>query len=285
MNPLAVGPEAKVLPFRRRGAAVRVRRRSVWRRLAAPLAQATLVVALPLALATWLFASPSFALTEIEVLGARRVPARWVEQALTPLSGANLPRLPLAEVTARLLAHPWVAAVAVEKRLPHALVVRLAEREPAALWRRGSDLVFLDAAGRAIAPYDPALAAADLLLLSAARATARELEAALAFGRELALLAPDWAAGLSEIELLGDEDYRLFSAALPFPMLVRRSELGARFAELRRLLPQLAERYPAGVESVDLRFPRRIVFVPAPPTAATSRSRERPEAWQSQSST
>ena len=37
-----------------------------------------------------------------------------------------------------------------------------------------------------------------------------------------AAAAPAWARTLSEVEILGDEDYRLFLGALPFPLIVRR---------------------------------------------------------------
>jgi len=101
--------------------------------------------------------------------GGMRVPAAWVRQALAPLLGRNLLRLPLAEVRLRLAANPWIAAAEVAKELPDRLRVTVAERRPAVLLRSGGALlqgdaealVYADASGRPIAPVgSPAEAAA-----------------------------------------------------------------------------------------------------------------------------
>jgi hypothetical protein len=85
-------------------------------------------------------------------------------------------------------------------------------------------------------------------------------------GRALASARPDWGSELSEIEVLSDEDFRLYIAALPFPVLVRftgaAGELAAALERLASLAPDLAARY-GGVESVDLRGGRRVIVRPA----------------------
>jgi hypothetical protein len=178
----AAGPSSaagRVLDFRRRGAPPRRRRRSPLLALGKPLGIAAMTVALPLALGAWLLSSRQFQLHGIAVVRpaaalagsapaaalagfAPRVPAAWVRQALAPLLGRNLLRLPLAEVRLRLAANPWVAAVEVAKELPDRLRVSVAERRPALLLRLGEELLYADAAGRPIAPVDSPAAAAAL---------------------------------------------------------------------------------------------------------------------------
>jgi cell division septal protein FtsQ len=266
-------PEARVLPFRRPAVTPRVRRRSVWARLGRPFAQAFAMVAVPTAVAAWLFSSPTFALARIEVTGNRHVEPAWVEKTLAPLVGENLLRLPLAAVEARLRLNPWVDQVTIDKRLPRVLAVELAEREPKALLRAGSELFYLDGAGRIIAPFDPLRGPGDLLLVSLATLPGEDLAGAFAIADELARVRPDWARSLSEVEVLGEGDFRLFLGALPFPLLVRSGTLAERLPVVASLLPEIERRY-AVVDALDLRFARRIILQP-----------ERSEAWQKRKTT
>ena len=61
--------EAKVLPFRRPSAAVRFRRKSPWLTLGKPFLAAVTMVGTPFAVGLWLFTSPTFGLSAIEVEG------------------------------------------------------------------------------------------------------------------------------------------------------------------------------------------------------------------------
>lgn len=256
--------EAKVLPFRRPAAAVRFRRKSPWLTLGKPFLQATTMVGVPFALGLWLFTSPTFGLATIEVEGNRFVETAWVERALAPLAGVNLLRLSLPTVESAVASNPWVERVTIDKRLPDRLRLVVEERRPAALLRTPGELVYLDAGGRAIAPFDPLRGPGDLLLVSIATLPGAELSGAFALARELERSAPDWAGSLSEVEVLGEGDFRLHLAALDFPVSVRSGTLAARLAELRRLLPELTRRYGA-LSFVDLRFDRRILLQPVDP--------------------
>lgn len=262
MRPLEpLGLEGKVLPFRRPSAAVRVRRRNPWLRLGGAAARALLVVGAPAALALWLLAGPTFALSGVDVVGAHRVEVAGVRAAVAPYVGENLIRLPLERVEARVLEDPWIASARIEKRLPDRLLVELVEREPAALLRSGDGLVLLDRGGRPIAPWRAGSDAGDFVLISVGATRAVDLEGALAVADELGRVAPRWAASLSEVVALSEDDFRLYLGALPFPIVVRGGTLAERLPALAALLPELERRY-RGIDQVDLRIPRRIVFQP-----------------------
>lgn len=252
---------ARVLPFRRPAAAVRVRRRSPWAALGRPFLQAAVLVGAPVLAASWALSSPAFALSGLELSGNRWVERAWVESALAPLRGENLLRLPLAEVERRVTAHPWVAAVTVEKRLPDRLRLLVEERRPAGLLRTGSGLVYLDRRGLPIAPLAGPEGPSGLLLVSLGTAAEVDLAGAFEVADELAATAPGWGRTLSEVVALGEDDYRLDLGALPFPLLVRRGTLGERLPALAALLPDLQSRYQR-LAFVDLRAQRRIVFQP-----------------------
>ncbi|MEO8195345.1 MAG: FtsQ-type POTRA domain-containing protein [Thermoanaerobaculia bacterium] len=263
---LSPAAEARVLPFRRPSSAVRVRRRSPWLVLGRHFLQALVLVGGPLALGLWLFTSPTFALARFGVDGNHFVERAWVDRTLSPLLGENLLSLPLPLVEELLAANPWVAGVTVEKRLPNELRVSLVERRPAALLRDGLKLIYLDEQGRPIAVFDPLRdplrGSRDLLLISVSPATGAAPAGAFDVARELATSAPEWAGTLSEVEVLGEGDFRLYLGALAFPLLVRAGTLKERVKELERLLPRLDQHYPK-LAFIDLRFDRRIIFQPA----------------------
>jgi cell division septal protein FtsQ len=272
------GAGGRILDFRRRGTPPRRRRRSLLLALARPLAAACALVALPLALAAWVLTAPLFRLRDVQVGGgAGRVSGAWVRQALAPLAGENLVRLSLAEAAVRLERNPWVASVEMVKELPDRLRVKVAERRPVALLAAAGGLVYADSAGRAIAPVaTPAELArahrAGLLVVSFDQGPHPDgMAAALKVAAELGRVQPTWAAKLVRIEVLGEGDFRLWTDALPFPVLVTSGQVGPKVQRLIELLPELSRRYPR-IAAVDLRFSRRIVVQPvvsSPPAGGT----------------
>ncbi|HKI06499.1 MAG TPA: FtsQ-type POTRA domain-containing protein [Thermoanaerobaculia bacterium] len=272
---LPPGAGARVLDFRRSDTPPRRRRKSLAVALLKPLAVALGLVGLPVGLVVWVLTAPMFRLREVEVTGpeirgaVRRVPRDWVRQALAPVEGRNLVRLSLAEATARVQKNPWVESVEMVKELPGRLRIKVAERRPVALLADGPGLVYADEDGRAIAPVTtPAeleeARSAGLLVVSfsSQRPHAAGVGSALEVAAELGRVQPTWAAKLARIEVLGEEDFRLHTDALPFPLLVTSGGVGPKVQRLVELLPDLSRRYPK-IEAVDLRFSRRIVVQPA----------------------
>lgn len=256
------GEGGRVLAFRRRPSPPRRRRKSVLLSLLRPLATALAVVALPLALATWVVTSPCFALRRLEVDGTGRIPEAGVRRSLAPLLGENLVTLPFPEVASRVAENPWVASVEMEKDLPDGLRLRLAERRAVALVvARGGALAYADVDGRAIAPVAAGEPVDGLLVVRGATPGSGAVARALAVADDLGRANPDWAALLEEVEVLGEEDFRLRTRALPFPLLVRSAHVRWKVPLLEQLLPELGRRYTA-FEAIDLRFSRRIVVQP-----------------------
>lgn len=266
VHPGTPGPlresDAEVLPMRPREKVKRLKA-PLWIRLLSPLMAATAIVGVPAVVVYWLLTSPSFALEQTRFAAAsqsRRVPQAWVEQTVRSFEGRNIWQLPLGEVESALEKHPWVAAVGLLKAPPRTLVVQIVERSEVALYRQGQELQFVDGEGKLIDRYDPRGSSADLPILSGGD-TAFLLPSAMSLLRELEAAQPGWSAGLSELEILGAQDFRLYTAELPFPLLVRAGTLGDKTRRLQALLPQIVDRYPH-LEAVDLRFARRIILQP-----------------------
>lgn len=270
----AAAPPAggRVLDFRRRrGGPTRRKRQSFALKLARPLALAALVVAMPLSLGAWTLTSGRFALADLDVRSdGARVPAAWVRAALAPLVGHNLVRMPLDLAARRLASNRWIASAEIVKDLPHRLRVRIVEKRPAILLKSAGRLFYADAAGAAIAPLggpaEETQAHRQGLLTVSFVHPVRSPEASVAAALDLAAQVrrdqPEWIEGLSQIDILGEEDFQLHSSALPCPVLVARGPVADKLARLERLLPQLIQRYPAGLSAIDLRFTERIVLQP-----------------------
>lgn len=272
-----------VSPFRRSHVAPKRKKRSPFARLASRAAFPTLLAALPVAAALWLLHSPRFAFSELALTPNPRVSASWVEEALRPFSGENLLALSLAGVTLRLSQHPWVKSVELKKMLPQKLLVTLTTREAAAVLERGGTPFWAEAGGQLISPLAPGESAAALPrirehapaiarnALSATQTTS--VPKALAVLAEVARAQPSWRRELEVLEVLGGDDFRLNTKALPFPVLLSSTEPAARCRQLARLLPEVEGRY-ARLEHADLRFSRRIVLVPATFSDSTPRASE-----------
>jgi hypothetical protein len=251
-----------VLPFRRRAVKPRRRRRRLATALLRPAATALVLVGAPAALAVWMLTSPRFALAEVTVAGVESVEAGWAERRLAPFAGRNLLALRLTEVERALGGHPWVAGVSLRKDLPRRLVVALVERRPAVLVPRGGRLWLADREGQAIVPAPPGAEEDYLVVAAAPGAEREEVPAGLELAAEVARGAPVWAAGLWRLDALGGPDFRLYTAALPFPVVVRAGTLAARAPWVERALPALAGRV-GEIAGLDARFAGRLVVRPA----------------------
>ena len=230
-------------------------------RLLKPFVTALLLVGVPVVAVLWVLTSPRFLLAEVQIGKTVQVTTEEVAHALAPLEGRHLLALSLDDVESLLVVNPWIGGAAIRKQLPNRLVVEILERSPAALLRRNDGIFYVDRTGFVIATYDPE-GPVDLPILSVAAGANLDVDSALRVAAEIEALAPRVGAGLSEIEVLGMGDFRVFSAALPFPILISAADLDPQLAKLDRLLPEILGRYPE-VAAVDLRFSRQIVIQPA----------------------
>ncbi|MCB1054049.1 MAG: FtsQ-type POTRA domain-containing protein [Acidobacteria bacterium] len=263
--------ERLVPRFRRRRVAPGQRRQ---RRLLGVLRAFSLLVAavgMPLALVVWLFTAPQLSFRTLDVRTAPEVPQSWIEAQLAPLEGKSLLLLSLSEVETRIESHPWVAGVAIRKRLPDALEVEVVVRRPVAVLEREGRRLLVDADGRPIAEDrgDGATTGGDLLLLGGACDSKADVRRALGVAEQVRT-APSAAVGrLTAVEVLGDDDFRLHVDGLPYPLVVRASGAADEIASFERLLPDVRAHFER-LRSVDLRFSRKIVLQPEPEESASA---------------
>lgn len=268
-------------PFLRPHQRTRHHRASTGLRLLWLFAKASLFLVPAVLVTWWLIGSEGLRLTKVMATGSSRVATSWIEQALEPELGSNLLMLPLDRIEHRLLAHPWAASVVSRKELPGRLFVEVIDREAVAIFQGVEERFFVDREGRRIAAVPPSSDGGALPLLrlpgdgvagggGAVSENERALlTAALAVQEVLRSEVPEWSTSLETIEVLEDGSFRLFEAALPFPILVRLDRLGETMRTFSRMAPEILERFEE-IDEVDLRIERRIVVRPRVRPEATA---------------
>jgi hypothetical protein len=209
--------------------------------------------------------SPAFAVETIRVEGTRRVSADAVRRALAELRGDNVFSVDLDRVAGEVAALPWVRAVAVKRLLPDTLRVEVEEREPAAQAVVDGSVQVVDASGTVIGATGPALRF-DLPVITGAddgpEETRRSLRArGVAALRALADEAPEWAPGLSEIDLSRADRISVVSSADEPRLYLDAEKPGRNLRSWLALRGEIADRLGT-LDYVDLRWEGRIVAMP-----------------------
>lgn len=210
----------------------------------------------------------AFRIAHVEVRGTRFMTPEAVLAASGIAADATVFDDPAAW-RARLVTHPMIAAVEIERRLPSTIVLHVTEAEPIA-YARTPELVPIDAEAHAL-PFDPSTAALDLPVLGVLSRPASngrfadhatvELAAAMA---ALRAWEPALAAWISEIAPAQGGGIRVTLrgptravALLPAPLAPER------LRELRLTLADLARRGELqGIVRIEARYNDQIVVTP-----------------------
>jgi cell division protein FtsQ len=197
-------------------------------------------------------ADAGFRVASITAYGHEKTEAAALKAALGIEPGAPLLELDLDTLRARVEALPWVRAATVERALPDRLIVRVLERQPAALLQNHGKLTLIDTTGAVIpgtmlSPYAelPTVTGDD-----AARAAPELLE--------LLNTAPGLAARVTGATFLGG---RRWDVRIDDRVWVRLPEKQAEAAWLR--LAGLEDEHGVlrrNIQAIDTRNPRQWAF-------------------------
>ncbi|MBI5163953.1 MAG: FtsQ-type POTRA domain-containing protein [Magnetospirillum sp.] len=199
-----------------------------------------------------LTAVAGFRIEDIAVTGRSRTPVEQVVAALGVHHGDPIFGLDIALAKQRLEAIPSVRAAAVERRLPTAIHIVLAERQPVALWQSQGRFVLVDKEGRQIPGAVDGYEALPLVVGEGAPGAAAGLRALLAG-------EPELEARVKAAIRVGDRrwDIRLDHPESGTTIKLPEDDAASawhRFAELERR-HQLTAKNPA---AIDLRQPDRL---------------------------
>ncbi|HEY0592869.1 MAG TPA: FtsQ-type POTRA domain-containing protein [Thermoanaerobaculia bacterium] len=236
-------------------------RRLQARRLLVGLANLLLVVTLLLG-GAWLWRKTQedtrFAITTVEITGIVHAPRTAIEAIADGYEGANLFRLDLEGVRARLRRQPWIESVAVEKKLPDTLQIAITERKPAALVAAKDGLRYVDRSGVVFARLSPEVGDPDLPLIG--ETAPADIRAAVAFLETLRRERPDLYARVSQISASRSGGFAVWDRDLDSTVYV-----GPEGATKWTAVYQIAAAEgwgPGDLEYADVRFRERIVIKP-----------------------
>jgi hypothetical protein len=226
-------------------------------------------------LAGWAMESDTFLLEHIKVCGAEEVPEYEIMEAAGVARGVNILQLPLDDIRRAVSALPTVKCCSVQRRLPDALIIKVAERRPyflinsGSVWRVDREGVVL---GRACAEDVEDLFMVGLGVKGPV-STGASLEAgsvgvAVKAIREIKRHAPELCDVLSEICVTPEGEMVLFTCDPPHRVVFGPEGPRAEsLVALRTVLGDLKRRNLCGME-IDLRFSRQLVVRASEPNMA-----------------
>lgn len=242
--------------FLRRGRATARKRPRRWGK---PIVL-SIVAAVAIGGAARFLGGPLFSVRRFEIAGNERARTEEILAALEPWRARNLVMLDLGPLAERLAKEPWVERVTLSKRFPDGLSIRIAERRPVALWRAeaggGGRLLWLDAKGHAIAPYDTRSEPGEYVLVSG---DARSLPEIVGLIEDLREKRPDYFSSLSEIAVLPDGGFGMMDSIFRRPIRVLRRDAVEKIGALLQAR-ELIVRRGWEARAIDLRFADRIVL-------------------------
>jgi cell division protein FtsQ len=270
---------------RRRG---QPRRRAVpvWRNRVTLRAAAALVVALVAGGGWWLWhggwvgrtvdhvrweiiaasADMGFTVQDILVVGRHETPRDQLLATLRLARGAPILAFDLTDAKRRVEELPWIGGASIERQLPSTILLRIAEREPLALWQHKGRFALIDNEGSVI-PAKRLERFSDLLVVVGEDAPAHTAELLKDLAGEPNLMA--------RVQAAARVGGRRWNVRLDNGIDVRLPEENtasawARLAEYERTHRVLAR----DVRVLDLRLPDRLIVRRAQPGKTTTTGRE-----------
>jgi cell division protein FtsQ len=195
-----------------------------------------------------------FAVKHIEIVGDVHTPRADIDRVAQRYVGLNLFQIDIARVQRDLGGAGWIRQINIEKKLPDTLRIKITERTPVALVRRGGQLRYADETGAAFAELSPAAGDDELPVITDAEGP--ELARAIALLRELRAHDREIYSRVSEIRPVPPRGFAVFDRALGAFVYADSENVSAKWRSLYAILR--AENNPP-VEYADLRFADRVI--------------------------
>ncbi|HEY3065280.1 MAG TPA: FtsQ-type POTRA domain-containing protein [Methylomirabilota bacterium] len=224
-----------------------------------------LLLALAGAGGLWVLTAPRFAIADVEVHGASRLPVDRILDAAGIRLGTNLLRLDTAAVIARLEELPEIRRAELIREFPNRVTINVEERRPFTLLHSGR-LHWVDEEGRllgeerdAVAPPAPLISGLSEAEVETMReAPSPRARAAIALIRALLRSGSTLANEISEIDMSRHDGPVLYTLD-GIEVRLGNEQWEERLARLEGVLAEVAGQ-GGGVTAVDLRFRDQVVL-------------------------
>ncbi len=182
-----------------------------------------------------------FTVARVEVEGdLHHITADEVRGLAAVSEGDNLFHIPMTEVQHRVSAHPWVAEVAVRRKLPHRLWIYVTEREPVAVML-GKTTQYVDAKGATFPAGAEGLE--DLPVMTGfAEALPEDLTKAIALMASYQRHALAAELGLSEVHFDPAQGFSVVGSQTPVMIRLGWNNFDTKLDQFQSLWPSMRTR-------------------------------------------
>jgi cell division protein FtsQ len=203
-----------------------------------------------------------FAVRRIEITGAVHTPRAALDAVTRRYVGLNLFKIDIARVQGDLRSLPWIQRIAIEKRVPDTLRIKVVERVPVALVIRGGALHYVDASGVLTGELSPTIGDSDLPVVS--DADGAELTRAVAFLEQIRHGDSAIYSRIGEVRPIAPRGFAVFDRELGATVYANADDASSKWRDLYSIV-QAEKLGHASIAYADLRFADRVVVKPIHP--------------------
>ena len=235
-----------------------------------------LMLSFMLSVFVYAYTSDKFNLHRIAFYGCKEVDPKRLESIVRQNFPANILRINLGGLQARLEQVPWVKSVAIRRVLPSDLIIYIQERTPSVIVEFSSELMLADRDGIMLDRYDPKYGKLDVPVFKGVlgedaesyRLYQEENSARIRQGlqmlSEIESGSPQETRKISEVDISDRENLKILLVDDTAEVYLGEKDYWKRFRSLMDNMQQyqeLKDKY-SEIESIDLRFEGNIIYHP-----------------------
>lgn len=213
-----------------------------------------------------LYHHPKLAIQHVIITGGQEQTTEDLQEMLAWVMGQNIVSLDLRQVHDQVMGHPFVAEVTVASELPDGLRIAIVEHKPAALLRKGADIVAVNGSGSVIGRYDAFPKALDLPVMEGVTGTEderRRLTMGLATLNAIQQTSLVFWDNLETLDLSDPQNMVAHLRNTAAPIYLGSELIPANLHNFLRIAERIQNDYPE-LAYIELGFPGQIAILPKP---------------------